>query len=129
MRVDPTTGHKICTLCGDPKPPEQFHANKQTPDGRTVWCKACSAKKQKVHHATKPRFPRIKDQCDETWELGPPRCFCGGDMIAEGGGYWRYCSKECKQKEVRACLASMKEQSEELCSTRRSLVLPKAWRV
>jgi hypothetical protein len=34
-------GDLYCRLCGQFKPPDQFHLNRNRPDGRQLYCRAC----------------------------------------------------------------------------------------
>lgn len=41
---DPITGQRICSSCGQTKPPECFTTNRNKVDGRDARCKPCKSK-------------------------------------------------------------------------------------
>lgn len=41
MTMQTKTTTKTCNKCGETKPLTDFHRSKQTPSGRTAWCKTC----------------------------------------------------------------------------------------
>jgi 5-methylcytosine-specific restriction endonuclease McrA len=45
---------KTCTRCGEPKALEEFHKNRNTPDGRTTACKVCACAAKAVDRAARP---------------------------------------------------------------------------
>ena len=54
---------KTCSTCGTPKPLEEFHKNKKSPDKHSARCKSCTAKKAKsVETRNQPN--RLKSWAD-----------------------------------------------------------------
>lgn len=45
---------KHCARCGSEKPPEQFHRDKNRPDGRYAYCKACVSRYQRGEDDGRP---------------------------------------------------------------------------
>lgn len=60
---------KRCPECGNTLPPEEFHLNSATTDGRQAWCRECMliyrhdvARGRRIPREQVRRFPKLYDQ-------------------------------------------------------------------
>lgn len=51
-----TEGSKVCITCRETKPVDDFHRQRNAPDGRAYSCKACANTYSKDHYAGNPEY-------------------------------------------------------------------------
>lgn len=108
--VDHTTGigRKVCTICGEIKPLDEFHRDKSYKDGYRSNCKICTLRQIKMYRAANPEKHR---EDVRQWQLANP------EKHRESARQWRVANPGKAKESVRRYKAGNLEKVRE--STRR----------
>ena len=89
-------GLKMCTYCGQWRPPDAFPTNKHLSSGLSSWCTECHRDATRRWRAEHPDQVERANARRRREPLEPRSCATCGINYAPVRRDQRYCSRECK---------------------------------